>query len=60
MVVVKNIEVTVTVKNLRPIYMCFNALKRSYDIQLHYAFMTFINYACVRVKRPNTVHVTKQ
>ena len=25
-------------------------LKRSYDIQLHYIFMTSINYACVKVK----------
>jgi hypothetical protein len=51
-VVVKNILVTVTVKftsNSR-----FNVLsmqlKRLYDIQLHYTFLTSINYACVKMK----------
>ena len=31
-------------------YYALYMLKRSYDIHLHYSFMTSINYACVKVK----------
>jgi hypothetical protein len=51
-VAVKNILVTVTVKftSNRRFNVLSMQLKHSYDIQLHYAFMTSINYACVKVK----------